>query len=218
MHDEALPIRQLDRVACHRCCSSADADVSVPLDRAALSAAWARAHWQALAVGLAPELNDALHAVLSDTPGRPLREPADVPQPWYAGRRLWWCLGEPAAETAVLLFCPLPTRDARQEATWRALARTMESGFFRRLRSELQLGYAVFCGFRQFGEHAGILFAVQSPSATAAQIVAHIEEFLARLERKPGFGHRASAGRQCPGRSASARRAYLAGLSGRPSH
>ncbi|MHB8823143.1 MAG: insulinase family protein, partial [Pseudomonadaceae bacterium] len=180
LHGEELLIRQLiGRLP--RLLGSADADVSVPLDRAALSAAWARAHWQALAVGLAPELNDALHAVLSDTPGRPLREPADVPQPWYAGRRLWWCLGEPAAETAVLLFCPLPARDARQEAAWRALARAMESGFFRRLRSELQLGYAVFCGFRQFGEHAGILFAVQSPSASAGQIVAHIEEFLARL-------------------------------------
>lgn len=180
LHGEELLIRQLiGRLP--RLLGNADAAMSVPFDRAALSAAWARAHWQALAVGLAPELNDALHAVLGDTPGRPLREPADVPRPWYAGRRLWWCLGEPAAETAVLLFCPLPTRDARQEATWRALARTMESGFFRRLRSELQLGYAVFCGFRQFGEHAGILFAVQSPSATAAQIVAHIEEFLARL-------------------------------------
>ncbi|WP_213663270.1 pyrroloquinoline quinone biosynthesis protein PqqF [Stutzerimonas stutzeri] len=180
LHGEELLIRQLiGRLP--RLLGSADAAMSVPLDRAALSADWARAHWQALAVGLALELNDALHAALGDTPGRPLREPADVPQPWYAGRRLWWCLGEPAAETAVLLFCPLPTRDARQEATWRALARAMESGFFRRLRSELQLGYAVFCGFRQFGGHAGILFAVQSPSATAAQIVAHIEEYLARL-------------------------------------
>ncbi|WP_314018616.1 pyrroloquinoline quinone biosynthesis protein PqqF [Stutzerimonas degradans] len=180
LHGEELLIRQLiGRLP--RLLGSADAAMSVPLDRAALSAAWARAHWQALAVGLAPELNDALHAVLGDTPGRPLREPADVPRPWYAGRRFWWSVGEPAAETAVLLFCPRPTRDARQEATWRALARTMESGFFRRLRSELQLGYAVFCGFRQFGEHAGILFAVQSPSTTAAQIVAHIEEFLARL-------------------------------------
>ncbi|NHW01781.1 pyrroloquinoline quinone biosynthesis protein PqqF [Stutzerimonas degradans] len=180
LHGEELLIRQLiGRLP--RLLGSADAAMSVPLDRSALSAAWARAHWQALAVGLAPELNDALHAVLGNTPGRALLEPAEVPQPWYAGRRFWWCLGEPAAETAVLLFCPLPTRDARQEATWRALARAMESGFFRRLRSELQLGYAVFCGFRQFGEHAGIVFAVQSPSATAAQIVAHIEEFLARL-------------------------------------
>ncbi|MBV2203955.1 MAG: pyrroloquinoline quinone biosynthesis protein PqqF [Pseudomonas sp.] len=180
LHGEELLIRQLiGRLP--RLLGSADAAMSVPLDKAALSAAWARAHWQALAVGLAPELNDALHAVLGDTHGRPLREPADATQPWYAGRRLWWCLGEPAAETAVLLFCPLPTRDARQEAAWRALARAMESGFFRRLRSELQLGYAVFCGFRQFGEHAGILFAVQSPSASAGQIVAHIEEFLARL-------------------------------------
>ncbi len=180
LHGEELLIRQLiGRLP--RLLGSADAAASGALDKAALSAAWARAHWQALAVGLAPELNDALHAVLGDTPGRPLREPADATQPWYAGRRLWWCLGEPAAETAVLLFCPLPTRDARQEAAWRALARAMESGFFRRLRSELQLGYAVFCGFRQFGEHAGILFAVQSPSASAGQIVAHIEEFLARL-------------------------------------
>jgi secreted Zn-dependent insulinase-like peptidase len=64
------------------------------------------------------------------------------------------------------------------EAAWRQLARLMESAFFRRLRSELQLGYAVFCGFRQLGERAGIVFAVQSPSASAGEILGHIETFL----------------------------------------
>ena len=54
----------------------------------------------------------------------------------------------------------------------------MEGAFFRRLRSELQLGYAVFCGFRQFGGQGGLVFAVQSPSATAGELLDHIEAFL----------------------------------------
>ncbi|WP_312358789.1 hypothetical protein [Stutzerimonas balearica] len=64
----------------------------------------------------------------------------------------------------------------------------MEAPFFRRLRSELQLGYAVLCGFRQFGTQAGMLFVVQSPKASAAEILGHIEAFLAQFAAElPGL-------------------------------
>ncbi|MGH8354061.1 MAG: insulinase family protein, partial [Pseudomonas sp.] len=95
------------------------------------------------------------------------------------GAYLWWRAVLPAAESAVLLFCPLPAREARTEAAWRVLAQLYEGPFYRRLRTELQLGYAVFSGFRQLGEQAGLLFAVQSPKASAAEILGHIEGFLA---------------------------------------
>jgi secreted Zn-dependent insulinase-like peptidase len=78
----------------------------------------------------------------------------------------------------LLLFCPLPATDAATEAAWRLLAQACQGAFFQRLRSELQLGYAVFCGFRQVQAHRGILFAVQSPHASAEQILGHIEAFL----------------------------------------
>lgn len=83
-----------------------------------------------------------------------------------------------SSEAAVLVFYPLPDRQPATEAAWRVLARGLESGFFQRLRSELQLGYGVFSGFRQMGDQAGLLFAVQSPNASVAQLLTHIDDFL----------------------------------------
>jgi secreted Zn-dependent insulinase-like peptidase len=57
----------------------------------------------------------------------------------------------------------------------------MQAPFYQRLRVELQLGYAVFSGFRQIAGHGGLLFGVQSPSTSIGQVVAHIETFIERL-------------------------------------
>ncbi len=92
--------------------------------------------------------------------------------------RYWQDAAIDCSEAALLLFCPLPTLDAETEAAWRLLAQCCQGAFYRRLRSELQLGYAVYCGFRQVQAHRGILFAVQSPHASAEQILGHIEAFL----------------------------------------
>lgn len=159
-----------------------------PAGDCTLGDTWRGAQWDALAIGLADEHRGLLGEALADAPGRPAGANAlDVPvAPLVAPH--WWTLGGAGSETAVVLFCPLPSRRPRTEAAWRLLARLMEAPFFRRLRSELQLGYAVFCGFRQFGEHAGVVFVVQSPEASAAAIVAHIETFLADFaERLPGL-------------------------------
>lgn len=146
-----------------------------------LAGAWRYAHWDALVMGLPATLSGPLQDVLQALPG--------VPEVAVVGalgdtsaRYLWSRFGDPGEETALVLFCPLPTRSIAIEAGWRQLALLMEGAFFRRLRSELQLGYAVFSGFRQFGEHAGIVFAVQSPTASAAEILRHIEEFLCSFD------------------------------------
>lgn len=68
---------------------------------------------------------------------------------------------------------------AHHEAGWRLLAHCYQGPFFQRLRSELQLGYGVFCGFRQVQGRRGIVFAVQSPHASEAEVLAHICRFLA---------------------------------------
>ena len=148
------------------------------IDQATLAACWQKARWDGLACGLsagsAGPISIALNALAAplEAESGGLATTAILPG-------LHWCdAGMRAAETGLLLFCPLPTRDAATEAAWRLLARLMEGDFFRRLRSELQLGYAVFSRFCQFGARAGILFAVQSPSASAAVIVEHIETFL----------------------------------------
>lgn len=145
-------------------------------DQCALERVWQVSRWDALAVGLPARLSGPLQDVLGAMPG--LAEPVAERQAERPPRYLWSRFGDPGAEHALVLFCPLPVRSASVEAAWRQLARLMESAFFRRLRSELQLGYAVFCGFRQLGERAGIVFAVQSPSASAGEILGHIETFL----------------------------------------
>src|SRR3546814_16967036 len=79
------------------------------------------------------------------------------------------------------LFCPTPTRALPDEATWRLLAQLCQTPFYQRLRVELQLGYAVFSGVKQIDGQTGLLFGVQSPSASAAQLIAHIDQFLSGL-------------------------------------
>ncbi|WP_313088212.1 pyrroloquinoline quinone biosynthesis protein PqqF [Pseudomonas sp.] len=151
------------------------------VDAHGLQQCWGAARWQALAVGLAPGREGPLVDALDRVPGAPLSQPHAA-----VGRRFgrhWYTLGLPGtnvaqADTGWLLFCPLSDRSASGEAAWRVLARLMESAFFRRLRSELQLGYAVFSRFHCVGAHAGVLFAVQSPSASATQILDHCLQFL----------------------------------------
>jgi len=150
-------------------------------DAHGLQRCWGAARWHALAVGLAPDREGPLAEALDRLPGTPLgRPPAPVDRHFD---RHWYAVGLPdtrvgQADTGWLLFCPLPDCSAGGEAAWRVLARLMESAFFRRLRSELQLGYAVFSRFHCVGAHAGVLFAVQSPSASAAQILEHCLQFL----------------------------------------
>jgi secreted Zn-dependent insulinase-like peptidase len=57
---------------------------------------------------------------------------------------------------------------------------------------ELQLGYAVFSGFRQINGQSGILFGVQSPSVAPSGLMEHIVTFLNPLpERLSGMGEEA---------------------------
>ncbi|KRW61970.1 pyrroloquinoline quinone biosynthesis protein PqqF [Pseudomonas sp. TTU2014-080ASC] len=81
-------------------------------------------------------------------------------------------------EAALLLFCPQPDSAPLTEASWRLLAHLHQSGFYQRIRSELQLGYAVFCQYRQIQGRRGLLFGVQSPHLSASAILEHIQAFL----------------------------------------
>lgn len=175
-------IRQLPRQLGQ--CDSGYEEKELRLDQAALQQHWRTAHRDGLIVGLAGDLADALAEAVKAMPGLP----GDASRSKGAIRpvigRRWQDVGLRAADTAVLLFCSLPDPKPATEAGWRLLARLMEGDFFRRLRGELQLGYAVFCGFRQVAGRAGMLFAVQSPSASAAEILAHVEIFLADFSRK----------------------------------
>ncbi|MDK8266178.1 pyrroloquinoline quinone biosynthesis protein PqqF [Pseudomonas oryzihabitans] len=131
--------------------------------------------WQALACGL-PQTAQASLAAVTPPP-----QPQAGPQgelPSFTGRH-WHPEPSADAQQALLLFCPQPDARATTEAAWRLLAARLQGPLFQRLRSERQLGYAVFSAYRQLGDQAGLLIGVQSPHARAAEILAEIEGCLA---------------------------------------
>ncbi|PRA70306.1 pyrroloquinoline quinone biosynthesis protein PqqF [Pseudomonas sp. MYb187] len=144
------------------------------LSQGDLDALWAHATWQALATGFDEHTQQAINRTLQAVPGQPGAQRVVTVAPV----RRWQMLPPPASESALLLFCPVSTGD---EACARLLAQQIQGPFYQRLRVELQLGYAVFSAFRQLQGCSGLLFGVQSPSASPAQILTHIEAFLASL-------------------------------------
>lgn len=126
--------------------------------------------WTALATGFDSQAQQVLNRLLGGLRGTP-RQPEPLPSP--PGQ--WHHLADTRDEQALLLFCPLA-----DEACGRLLAQRIQGPFYQRLRSELQLGYAVFSAFRQVQGHGGLLFGVQSPGASHGEILGHLSDFFAR--------------------------------------
>lgn len=141
------------------------------LNQALLDSTWQTARWQGLAVGFADAEQTVLADVLQGVMGGPDMRQAP---PSLPGRH-WHALQTPGSEQALLLFCPLP---AHQQAAGRLLAHLLQGPYYQRLRVELQLGYAVFSTFRQVEGLGGLLFGVQSPHASHAQILSHLLHLL----------------------------------------
>ena len=86
--------------------------------------------------------------------------------PWTASRRC--CCS---------VRCPRRRcRWRRPGACWRACTNRPSSA----CATSLQLGYALFCGFREVGARRGLLFAAQSPRACPERLLEHMETFLQR--------------------------------------
>ncbi|MFJ4064182.1 pyrroloquinoline quinone biosynthesis protein PqqF [Pseudomonas sp. NPDC089996] len=142
-------------------------------DQALLDSAWQHCHWHGLAVGFDASAAQALNTVLQGCPGQGAMP---TPAALWTGHR-WRHAKVPGSENALLLFCPVA---AGQQACGRLLAQLLQGPVYQRLRVELQLGYAVFSTFRQVEGIGGLLFGVQSPHATQAQILDHLRELLGR--------------------------------------
>ncbi|MBV4498273.1 pyrroloquinoline quinone biosynthesis protein PqqF [Pseudomonas sp. SWRI12] len=169
-----IPIRHLLKALPNHCRQSPalpmpDSDQSV----------WTTARWDGLSIGLSTATQGALGPVLARVPGIASEDISLAMAP--RGQRIWHTLQTHGEEAAVLLFCPTATLALADEAAWRLLAQLCQTPFYQRLRVELQLGYAVFSGLKQVDGQTGLLFGVQSPSVSAAQLIAHIETFLAGL-------------------------------------
>lgn len=172
-----LAIRQLLKALPDYCSGSGPIEAT---PKASLAQLWSGARWQGLALGLPAQCATAVKGAASRLPGQAA---ADTPVPLpITGQRLYHRMATHAADAAVLLFCPTPSASLVDEARWRLLAHQVQTPFYQRLRVELQLGYAVFSGIRQFNGQTGLLFGVQSPTASVTEIVEHLQAFLSQLE------------------------------------
>ncbi len=129
---------------------------------------------QGLSVGLGESERAQLEALFAAV------EPLAAGQPQAASNHelLWREVAQPGGDAALVLLCPLADDEPRSEAAWRLLGQLLQGAFYRRLRGELQLGYALFAGYRQVQGERVLLFALQSPMCDAAGIFAHIRSFL----------------------------------------
>ncbi|MDF3197905.1 pyrroloquinoline quinone biosynthesis protein PqqF [Pseudomonas sp. 1912-s] len=169
----AMAIRQLLKALPSCCAGITPANPTPHQDR------WSTARWQGLAVGLPASGEEAIKTAAGKLPGQPAT--AVTERPSSGGQHRWHEVSTDSTDAALLLFCPTPTQSLADEACWRLLAHLMQAPFYQRLRVDLQLGYAVFSGIRQFNGQTGLLFGVQSPSASLAQILDHLQTFLKQL-------------------------------------
>src|SRR5690606_12578736 len=106
---------------------------SVAPAQRALSDYLQAARWQGLAVGFADDLRGALGEAVNALPGEAdgslvaalTADSSDLAQRWHHVSG-----GACSPETALLLFCALPSRTPACEAAWRLLAILVEGDFF----------------------------------------------------------------------------------------
>ena len=154
------------------CCANATAADETP-------ASWSDARWQGLGIGLTATCEAAVKAAAARLPGQPAIIERDVAD--LAGQHLWHAVTTDTSEAALLLFCPTPSGSLADEAAWRLLGHLLQAPFYQQLRVDLQLGYAIFSGVRQINGQTGLLFGVQSPTASLEYIVEHLQTFLQQL-------------------------------------
>lgn len=168
---QSMPIRQLLAASTELFTGSYVG--SLPLDARELQLQLSQVWLHCLGVGLAQEAQQKIATMFLAADARqPLLKPMTIAPGQH------WRTVEAEGESALLLFFPQPDQAAATEACWRVLAHVQQGAFYQRLRSELQLGYAVFCSYRQIQGRRGLFMGVQSPVCNAESILAHIHAFL----------------------------------------
>ena len=172
---DSMPIRALLRQLPEHVLGRVDEPLpACTISQSNLDALWEYSTWQGLSSGFGFTEQQALNQALGKVPGRAGKQ---LP-PRIEALRRWQTLPPPASEHALLLFCPVPIE---HQAAARLLAQQLQGPFYQRLRVELNLGYAVFSAFRQIEGCNGLLLGVQSPSASHAEIIGHIQAVLDAL-------------------------------------
>lgn len=134
-------------------------------------------YWQAALMGG----DDALHQQLSQRlSGLPWPLTWDkAPAPATRGHHY---LPADNDEAAILLFCPAPDTLPASESAVRLLAALLAPDYFRQLRDELEVGYAVSCRFHQSAGCCGLLFMAQSAQFSAQALLDITQTFFERAQ------------------------------------
>ena len=82
------------------------------------------------------------------------------------------------SDAAYVLYWQGADRQIETQARWMLLAKALEPGFFHQLRTEKQLGYAVFARYNPFMTVPGISFVIQSPVAGPQDLHRHVQDYL----------------------------------------
>ncbi len=81
-------------------------------------------------------------------------------------------------DSVFVSYYQLPQTTNRERAIYAVLARLLSTPFYSSLRTEQQLGYAVFAGARPVEKHPGVMFVVQSPVLDPVGIEQRVDVFL----------------------------------------
>ncbi len=142
---------------------------------------WQRVPWDGLAVGIAgDDLARTMGLLLGDLGQAAALLPRNPES--RTGHR-WRHVDISHSENALLLFCAQTDRSLESVAVWRLLAQLIQGPFYQRLRGELKIGYGVFSSYRTVAGWPGILFGVQSPNVSGAEILQHMEQFFSDVQQ-----------------------------------
>lgn len=136
--------------------------------------------WRAQLEGGDIKLHQQLACLLSDFPGEV--NPAVRSRPETLPPQGEYRVPTASRDAALLRFCPLVEESAVGLAAWQLLAMIFQPLFFQRLRVEQNIGYVVSCRFYQAAGRSGILFALQSPHLTHAELSQCIDRFLQQMD------------------------------------
>lgn len=137
-------------------------------------------HWHATLVGGDAELQRWLSQLLSDFPYSVTAEPQMVTHQHHHSVTL----SESGAEHALLQFYPLENNETEGRWALRLLAQFYAPRYFQQLRVERNVGYVVQCAFHRCVGVEGLLFALQSPEFSVAQLRQFTDEFLIRMRHE----------------------------------
>ena len=87
-------------------------------------------------------------------------------------------------DNAMVMYLQGSQRDHQNQARMQLLTQMVAADYYNELRTEKQLGYIVLATYMPLMEVPGLVFAIQSPSASGEQLVSETYAFLSTLEQK----------------------------------